>query len=437
MKKIKWLLWAVTVALAFTAGSGTASASSGRLDASFGHNGKLILPESEPWVLDSALLPDGRVIVAGYDRLLALLPSGKIDRRFGEAGRVKLAPPEGAHSTEFEQVMVDSAGRIVVVGYCDFSEGSGVHQLIETQELPRQILVKRYTPAGKLDASFGDGGTVLTDFGLPPARPGLTPHLFYPVATLEKDDTILIAGVRRTEQGNKAFVGRLTSDGKNDPSFAPGGGVSLDRFRYVGKPVVDDHGDVWVIAAHGLRKRDLLHLVPDALEPTLVSDQPLTRAALWETLIDDPAGRLLYANQLLGSREQNLENGLRIKRLLPGDIPDPIFGKHGAVAFRFPHLTAVQLATDARGRVLVAMELNTFFRPGHRRMKPTALVLMRLRTSGAVDKSFGRHGLVRVPLGGPEQGGFFAGLDVLGRTALLSAVWCKGTCRSVLTRIVL
>jgi len=437
MKKIKCLCWLLTIVIALTVGGSKAVAASGRLDTSFGRDGKLTLPSSEGWVTDSALLPDGGVIVLVNGHLLALLPSGKIDRSFGQAGRAELAKPVGEHFTDFEQILVDSAGRLVVVGICDFSEGSGVHHLIETQELPRQILVQRYLPDGRLDSTFGDGGTVLTDFGLPPARPGLTPHLFYPSATVGQDDKILITGTRKLEQGEEAFVGRLTSDGKSDYSFAPGGGVSLKGFRNVGKPVTDDIGEVWFIAGHGFRKRDLLRLQPDPLEPTVVSDRPLTGRALWETPTFDRAGRFLYANQLLGSREQSLENGVQIKRLQPNAAPDPSFGNHGAVAFRFPRLTATQLATDARGRVLVAMELNTLYRPFHVQPKPTTLLLMRLHLNGMVDRRFGRRGLVQIPLGDSEQGGSFQGLDVLGKTALISAVWCGGPCRSVLTRIVL
>lgn len=440
MKKIKWLLCAMSIVFALTTGSAGAVAASGHLDPAFGRNGKVTLPSPNESLVDAALLPDGGVLVAGRDQLLKLLPSGQIDRSFGESGRMELVPPLGAREAFFDTVLIDSLGRILVVGICDFSKRTGVHELIETDYLPRQILAQRYMPDGKLDPSFGNGGTVLTDFGLPPAQPGRAPHLFFWSATLDPSDRLLITGARRTERRDEAFVGRLTGGGENDSSFAPSGGLSLAGFSYVGKPVAANEDGVFLIAGHGFRKRSLLHLEASEdgdLNWTVVSEQPLTRAALFGTLTEDPAGRLLFANQLLGSREQNIPNGVQIKRLQPNGTPDRSFGNAGAVAFRFARLTEVRLATDVRGRALIAMELNTLARPFPVQPKPAALVLMRLRSSGALDRSFGRNGLVRIRLNATELEGWFQGLDLVGGRALLGGTWCWMKCRSLLTRIAL
>jgi uncharacterized delta-60 repeat protein len=106
-----------------------------------------------------AVLPNGRILVAGtahnaatgMDFALAGYRSdGRLDRRFGAAGRV---------TTDFfgnldvgRALALDSRGRILVGGSAFTAAGRD------------DFAVARYRSDGRLDERFGDGGKVTTDF---------------------------------------------------------------------------------------------------------------------------------------------------------------------------------------------------------------------------------------------------------------------------------
>src|SRR5262245_61938422 len=75
-------------------------------------------------------------------------------------------------------------------------------------------------PAGALDASFGTGGTVLTDFGGSGAAAR--------VVAVQPDGKILAAGVAFINGLAKTALARYNRDGTLDPSFGAGGIVATD-----------------------------------------------------------------------------------------------------------------------------------------------------------------------------------------------------------------
>lgn len=134
----------------------------GSLDASFGTLGKVTtdLPGTKEQVLAVVLQPwDGAIVVAGYvfngsnyDFALARYNStGTLDASFGSAGII--TTDFASRDDQAIGLALQTDGRIVVSG--STSSGGGY----------RDFALARYNGNGTLDTSFGNGGKVTTDFG--------------------------------------------------------------------------------------------------------------------------------------------------------------------------------------------------------------------------------------------------------------------------------
>jgi uncharacterized delta-60 repeat protein len=142
----------------------------GRLDSSFGQGGIALAAWSN--FINSgfslALMPDGRIVVAGeeessdgsFDRfgVARFNPDGTLDSTFGGAGTVTTeffsAPIAGVREAAFA-VIVQSDGKIVAGGIAK-QGGKGT---------PTFLALARYHLDGSLDNTFGRGGKVLTTSG--------------------------------------------------------------------------------------------------------------------------------------------------------------------------------------------------------------------------------------------------------------------------------
>ena len=127
----------------------------GSLDTSFHGDGRVLTPfGGNAQVAAIAVQSDGKIVAAGsmatFDSLFALVRynvDGSLDLTFGSGGKV---------TTDFggfdaaTGVAVQADGKIVAVG------GGGSSN---------DFLLARYNVDGSLDASFGTGGKVVTDFG--------------------------------------------------------------------------------------------------------------------------------------------------------------------------------------------------------------------------------------------------------------------------------
>lgn len=133
--------------------SSASAASIGSLDTSFGKDGVVKLPRGTQ-LNGSAVQRDGKLVVTGlsggedHPRLLVarLTRSGKLDRRFGRKGIVRVRSPRQAKGALGEDVEIQRNGRIVVAG--DVRGSSGADGMI----------VVRLKSNGSLDRRFGRRG---------------------------------------------------------------------------------------------------------------------------------------------------------------------------------------------------------------------------------------------------------------------------------------
>ena len=143
--------------------------SNGTLDTGFGTDGRVTTDFGGRYEVarSVALQWDGKIVVAGGSviglfndfAVARYLSDGTLDASFGTGGKVitkfenrpdGMAP--GEVSADAKSVAVQPDGKIVVAGYAN----------IEGEE---DFALVRYNANGTLDATFGSGGKVITDFG--------------------------------------------------------------------------------------------------------------------------------------------------------------------------------------------------------------------------------------------------------------------------------
>lgn len=337
--------------------------SPGELDASFGDGGiaRTSFPDGA-LIFDVAIQPDGRIVAAGSiggDLGVARYTAdGRLDDGF--SGGVVRIPFDGVFSGA-KAVALQADGAIVLGGFVD-----------------DRALLLRLTPAGELDASFGDGGMVLDPIDAYGAS-----------ATIDdvavQSDGRLVATVSTGSQG--VLVRRLV-DGAPDPSFGTEGvvrygatldGCSLSRLAVRGDDALIAGGFCVGAFVEGRDGSLLLRYAPNADAPprVLLPSGDATRSGSVNDITFEPDGALLIA----------VSGTLKLARF---DATDrPYFFADGGPDQVGTGMAIAGIAVDAAGRIVTA---GTFRPPG--RVPNDVLVIARFAPDGSLDATFGnRDGL--------------------------------------------
>ena len=178
----------------------------GSLDTSFANGGKLQPSHERIMVRGLGVLPDGKLIVATSTefafRLIRYLPDGQIDSAFGNGGTIEeqVIP----YSSQTSALRFQPDGQIVVAA----------EVIIEGTE---HFVVGRFHPDGRLDESFGVGGTVRTPLaGSSAILGGLI---------IQPDGKVLVGGSVITGSNSWFELVRYNPDGSFDPTFGTGGRI--------------------------------------------------------------------------------------------------------------------------------------------------------------------------------------------------------------------
>lgn len=157
----------------------------------------------------AAIQPDGKIVLAGYatnaDRDFALArynSNGTLDTTFNPNG----AKP-GTVTTDFgagndiaQAIVIQMDGKIMVAG----SAGDGTAS---------NFALARYNSNGTLDTTFGNGGTVTTDFA------GGADKAY--AMAIQPDGQIVVAGDATSNSRSDFAVARYNGDGSLDNTFNP------------------------------------------------------------------------------------------------------------------------------------------------------------------------------------------------------------------------
>jgi uncharacterized delta-60 repeat protein len=378
-----------------------------------------------------AVESDGAVIVATKYTLRRLDQSGQIDQSFGAEGVVTFPSPL-AGKFAFGAATVDPEGRIVVVGIStptqseDRSVPLGPGAIVPLKAPPRTLVrVLRYLPNGALDSSFGKGGVVETDLGLPTPEVEGTKLASGPV--LAVDGVVVDPGGRIVITGSAAsgvatecyrydmeahvtttaFVARLTGSGDLDVGFGEGDGVFGGRS--IGEiPLAMEKADWPVPTADGgiIFQRGAGSCPSSAGNLGFVRLTPT--GAFREASREDSARRVEDATVtpdgsiLLLLSEADREGHDSVEKLRPDGSVDRSFGKGGRVVLRLPaesHAGWLRVGPDGE----VAIEgIEEPRRPAKTEAKfyeQESIVLVGLHPDGRSDKRFGPRGVhtVRTP----------------------------------------
>lgn len=183
----------------------------GRLDAGFGRGGKVVTSfgaRNSAIASAVAIQPDGKIVVAGVrggvDIALArYIANGTLDRSFGQGGRVRTKV--GSFNSSASALIVQPDGKLVVAGQAFIAPDD-------------DFALVRYTADGKLDQSFGRGGVVVANAGNAWAL------------AIQRDRKLVTAGIDDGSRYGAFALARWTENGSLDTSFGQGDKV-LTNFQ--------------------------------------------------------------------------------------------------------------------------------------------------------------------------------------------------------------
>jgi uncharacterized delta-60 repeat protein len=195
----------------------------GTLDTTFGRGGKVRTDFPGLAAVPSAVViqPDGKIVVAGGAfplftflgnfEVVRYNPNGSLDRSFGNGGIVTTIFPEGSYAFD---VALQPDGKVIAAGtvFVDFIPGEPSNT---------DFALARYNSDGSLDTTFGNGGTVMTDFF------GNEDDAFS--VLIQPDGKIVAVGSANNPSTFYDFAAvRYLSDGTIDTTFGVAGKVSTD-----------------------------------------------------------------------------------------------------------------------------------------------------------------------------------------------------------------
>ena len=303
----------------------------------------------------------------------ASVQSADVSGRFGDGGIVRT---DFGDDDIAAAVAVQRDRKIVVAG------GSG-----------RRFALARYTPAGRLDPSFGKGGRVLTDVGAGDGAANAAAAL-----AIQEDGKIVVAGT-----GNHDFVvARYTRDGRLDPSFGGDGKVATDLAGDAyggdyGKAIALHRDRRIVVAGRGGDDFALARYMPNGrLDRSFGA-----RGKVLTELGDDFAVAEAVAIQddgkivAFGGNEITMESSFALTRYTRGGQLDRTFGDGGILLGWFGVNGLISYANggavQADGRIVVAGFHNEV---GPNGPTPYYFTVARYTARGELDRTFGGKGYV-------------------------------------------
>src|SRR5213080_4539053 len=331
----------------------------GTLDNSFGSGGRVRTDFPGLAAVPSSVViqPDGKIVVAGGAfplftfagnfQVVRYNSNGSLDRSFGNGGIVTTTFPEGSYAFA---LALQSDGKIIAAGtvFVDFNPGD----MSDTD-----FALARYNPDGSLDTTFGNGGTVTTDFF------GNEDDVFS--VLIQPDGKIIAVGSANSPVNYYDFAAaRYLANGTLDSTFGTGGKVSTD------------FGD---------------HNFDQARSAALQSD-----------------GRIVAAGFAIS--QNGLSQNFAVARYTSNGVLDTTFSRDGITQIDFGSCcqSAYKVLLQSDGKIITVGYPNT-------EDSDSDFLLARLSPRGSLDATFGVGGKVRTSFGDLTGGANGAALQSDGK----------------------
>ncbi len=360
------------------------------LDASFG--GGKVASSRIGSAVALALQGDGKILALSGGALARFNPDGSLDAGFGPGGAVTIAFKGGSSLNTAQDLALQNDGKIVVVG-----------KVVPLQGFNDDFALVRLNPDGSLDAGFGSGGTVNTDFGGSTDRAN--------AVFIQPDGRIVVAGsaVVGSPLTTDFAVARYASSGALDSSLGGNGKVTINiaGLSDIANAVVVQ-GDGKIVLTGAVEKDNasnsdvgLVRLNPDGGPDTgfggagtgvVQVDLSKGGSDSASDLTLQPDGKILVS----GTAPTNF----MVARFTPGGTLDSTFGSQGLAAADIS--TGLDfgndLALQADGKIVVVGDVSAL-------QKNTGdFGVVRYNADGSLDAGFGSGGKLRLDFFGADDG---------------------------------
>ena len=388
-----------------------AHAAPGDLDLRFGGSGKVVTRPCSAaiphwgWATVAKVQSDWKIVVAGQCNvadpsgsggarvtLIRYNPNGSVDTSFGADGIVIGRIEEWGN--ESNDLTIQPDGKLLLLAY----RSSGQPALV------------RFQPDGNLDSTFGSGGIVVVDVGLPIAP--FTAHI--PQGLLLDGSGRMVVLIRALEESTSRrliVLARFKPDGGLDPSFGTAGRVVVGSLGTGSNtPIAMARQDDGKIVVEGLvrpavgaladyRMFVARFLEDGALDPGFGPSG--TGYHVFDSLpvMDDGTGDIVVQpDGRIVVLAIHLDSDFILLRLMTDGNLDPGFGIGGVTRFTFgiPGGVAWSLLLSPMGHFYVGGYAGSDF------------ALAKLKSNGFLDEGFGRRGTVLTDIHASSDDGIYA-----------------------------
>jgi uncharacterized delta-60 repeat protein len=332
--------------------------------------------------------PNAQFIVTRFNQ------DGTLDTTFGSGGRASVDVMSDAPRLPAENILVDSAGRIYVMGgSLVMSTAAGLSTYTS------KTAIARFLPNGSVDTSFGSGGVIRHSFHVesddPPQSHPLSAALFTDFA-LSTEGKLLLMGQDVLDNADPLLIVRLLDNGRLDTGFGSDGVATITfsppNIAPIEMDVTIDGGIV--VRAGGPVVIKLT--AQGALDTAFGTGgrAPLSLAGYHLDVYDmmlQPDGMIVLAGSRYPTGVPGPDATLPetiVVRLTAAGVLDTSFGSGG---FSVPTFTSAQqdyathVALEPSGKILIA---GTLQNPGGGEIPERGPYLIRLTPNGAVDAGF-------------------------------------------------
>ncbi len=375
----------------------------GTLDNDFSADGKLsfhFFNNTPDTAYALQIQPDRKILVAGstdngtetVGAIARIDEYGNFDVSFGGSGKVVVDFPGVSEHITIKAMAVQSDGKIVVAGSYQST-------------LANTFFVARFLANGIMDSTFSTHGYVLTGFGSGPA------HAL--CLALQTDHKIVVGGTSFNSVDNDFAMARYLPNGTLDSTFHGDGKVTTNGILTGGGSTSDDFvtginiqtNNTIIATGYATPNYFFSHDYFALLKYTANGNLDITFDGDGKFLFDaDGRESKTYCSVQLDDGSILLggsaNDSFAVAKVSQNGVIDSSFGQYGIAIhtsgnFTLQHVNGLAVQSD--GKILAAgFRGNT---------SSTGFIVLRLKSTGEIDSTFGVNGFVNHGFGAGSQGG--------------------------------